>query len=455
MRIKFSSLLVVAVVSFPGIAAPDTHPSPSLVTDDYASVIEVTAPALLKKYKVPAAGVGIIKNGEVVFNKVYGELEQGKPAPDNTIFNVASITKSVVAVTVMKLVEKGQWNLDEPLYHYFTDPDIADDPRAKLITTRHCLSHTVGFKNWRRLEDNGRLQFNFEPGTRYQYSGEGMEYVRKAIEAKFKQPFADIVDSVVFTPLAMNDTTLNWLNERQLSRFAMWHDTFGNLHDVDHSTPNTNAADDLLITVEDMLKFDLAVLKNSVLSQQTFNLMVTPQVTVNRNIEQSLGWVSLDDKSSGVYLINHDGGDTGVIATNIVFPNSQDAIVVFTNSNNGASVTNRIIADVLQGGTEIVQKLRWENPMPEEVDVTTEYLKLFTGVYETNRGFNIEFVIDDDKLMTVSAVYPRQSLLAIGGDEFVPQPFEVYFRFEQSGGEKVMQLLGPDRKVELTGTLTD
>jgi CubicO group peptidase (beta-lactamase class C family) len=60
-----------------------------------------------------------------------GELKPGVPAPRNTIFNVASLTKSVVALLALKLVSTGKWSLDEPLDKYWVDPDIKDDPRHK------------------------------------------------------------------------------------------------------------------------------------------------------------------------------------------------------------------------------------------------------------------------------------------------------------------------------------
>ncbi|UCE08462.1 MAG: beta-lactamase family protein, partial [bacterium] len=95
----------------------------------------------LVEYNVPTVGIGIIENGEVTFVKVFGELKKGVPAPDNPIFGVASMTKPVVAMLTLKLVEAGQWNLDEPLFHYWVDPDVANDPRHKKLTTRHVLSH--------------------------------------------------------------------------------------------------------------------------------------------------------------------------------------------------------------------------------------------------------------------------------------------------------------------------
>lgn len=127
-------------------------------------------------------GIGVITDGKVQQVKVFGELKPNISAPHNTIFNVASLTKPVTAIVALKLVSQGKWNLDEPLYHYWTDADVAKDANHKILTSRHVLSHQSGFPNW-RLD---KLQFEFTPGTKYQYSGEGFEYLRKALEKSLK-----------------------------------------------------------------------------------------------------------------------------------------------------------------------------------------------------------------------------------------------------------------------------
>ena len=93
--------------------------------------------------------IGIITDGKLKQVKVFGELKKGVSAPYNTIWNVASLTKPITAMVTLKLVSQGKWNLDEPIYKYWTDPDVAKDPNSKILTTRHLLSHQSGFKNWR------------------------------------------------------------------------------------------------------------------------------------------------------------------------------------------------------------------------------------------------------------------------------------------------------------------
>ncbi|WP_317046332.1 serine hydrolase [Flavobacterium sp. 103] len=204
----------------------------------------------LQENKVPTLGLGIIENGKLEQIKVYGEITKGVSAPYNTIFNVASLTKPVTAMLALKLVSLGKWNLDEPLYNYWIDPEIANDPRNKKLTTRLILSHQTGFPNWRWMNEDKKLNFQFDPGTKYQYSGEGFEYLRKALEKKFQKSLQQLASELIFQPLKMYDTRYVWDKNIDPSRLAIGYDKDGNAYEtVKNKTPN--AADDLLTTIED------------------------------------------------------------------------------------------------------------------------------------------------------------------------------------------------------------
>src|SRR5215204_3545935 len=165
---------------------------------------------LLIDNKIPVLGLGVIRDGKLAEVKVYGEFKAGEGAPSDTIFNVASLTKPVVAMVTLKLASAGKLNLDEPLDKYWIDPDIKADARHKKLTARLVLSHQTGFANWRWLNESKKLEFAFEPGTKYQYSGEGFEYLRKALENKFKKTLDKLADELVFKPLEMTDSRFIW-----------------------------------------------------------------------------------------------------------------------------------------------------------------------------------------------------------------------------------------------------
>lgn len=208
-------------------------PSKSKITDNLQQ--------LLKDNNIPTLGLGVIEDGKLTEIKVYGTLDKKMTAPYNSLFNVASLTKPVTAMTVLRLVSLGKWNLDEPLDKYWIDPDITKDPRHKKLTTRMILSHQTGFPNWRWQKTDKKLSFEFDPGTKYQYSGEGFEYLRKAIENKFHKSLEDLAKKMIFKTLKMNDTSYIWNERKDSQRIVMGYDKNGRPYDFVKNT-KANAA---------------------------------------------------------------------------------------------------------------------------------------------------------------------------------------------------------------------
>lgn len=310
----------------------------------------------IRENKVPALGIGIIREGKLREVTVYGELKKGQPAPYNSIFNVASLTKPVVAMLTLKLVSSGQWQLDEPLAKYWTDPDVANDPRSKKLTTRHVLSHQTGFTNWRWNNPSKKLEFFFEPGTKFQYSGEGLEYLRKALENKFKIPIDKMVDSLVLKPLKMQDTWMGWNQAIDESRFAFWHDKDGNNAYTDYKNVHVNAADDLNTTIEDYGKFCVAVLNGFGLKQEVFSEMMKPQSKIRDRDFMGLGWeliTELGEQKESVIL--HSGSDRGVNTLAILAPATKSGLIIFTNSDVGYSTYDKLIPELLLIGKELIK----------------------------------------------------------------------------------------------------
>lgn len=262
-----------------------------------------------KDLNVPNVAISIIENGSVVKSKVYGNFSDGKPAPKNMIFEVASVTKVVFSTLVLKLVQKGEWNLDEPLAKYFVDPEVAADPFSKQITTRHVLSQQSGFDNWRWMNASGKLTFNFEPGTRFNYSGEGMEYLRAAIEHKFQKSLSQLSDSLIFKPLHMVDTHHMWDGKTNFDRYARMYDAEGKEIKKTDFSIQASAAAGLTTTINDLSKFAIEILNGAHLSNSLYNEMVKTQSTINPNLQQGLGWRIINGLPNNEYALQHGGND--------------------------------------------------------------------------------------------------------------------------------------------------
>jgi CubicO group peptidase (beta-lactamase class C family) len=313
----------------------------------------------LEENQVPTVGIGIIENGSLQEAKVYGKQQRNIPATANTIFNVASLTKPLVAMLTLILVSRHQWQLDEPLARYWVDPDVKDNPWHKELTTRHVLSQQSGFVNWRWDHPTKHLTFDLKPGSRFGYSGEGFEYLQRALEAKFNQTLEHLADSVLCKPLGMNDTYFYWNGSVDSSRFAFEHNTLGHLYPT-HQRTESSAADDLLTTIGDYGRFSAAVLNGTGLSKAVFQEMITPQAVVDsgKHLFWGLGFELINDLSTGEYALFHGGSDRGVRTAVILLPASECGLVIFTNGDKGGEVIRKIAIESLKVGKEIAERLK-------------------------------------------------------------------------------------------------
>lgn len=308
----------------------------------------------LQQNNVPALGLGIINNGKLQQIKVFGELKKGVTAPYNTIWNVASLTKPVTAMVALKLASAGKLNLDEPLYKYWTDPDIAKDANTKLLTARIILSHQTGFPNWRFMNESGKLDFKFKPGTKYQYSGEGLEYLRKALEKKFNKTLPQLADELIFKPLKMTDTKFVWNDITDVSRLAIGYDNKGNAYEPTKNK-TANAADDLLTTVQDYGTFLCSVMNSDGLSKKVFDDMTSHQVETKKNKYFGLGF-EIYDLGNDNYALSHGGADQGVQTIVLLLPKTKQGLIIFTNVDDGYKIYEKIVNHYLgENGKKIIE----------------------------------------------------------------------------------------------------
>jgi len=248
-------------------------------------------------------------------------------------------------MVTLNLVSSGKWQLDEPVAHYWTDPDIKDDPRSQRLTTRDILTHRTGFPNWRSQLPGGKLAFQFDPGTKYQYSGEGFEYLRQALENKFHRGLDQLADSIIFKPLGMADTRFTW-NAADDRRFAYPYDADEKLLEITKNTMR-NAADLLKTTIPDYCKFIHWMLNGGGLKKSLFREMSSHQVETKADAHMGLGWAVYDPVGNGEYAISHSGHDAGVHTIVIILPKSKRALVIFTNSDNGRQLFPDLVSDYL------------------------------------------------------------------------------------------------------------
>ena len=159
--------------------------------------LDQQVPGWLKESNVSSASIAYIDGGKIALTAYYGDqVPGGPPANEKTLYNVASLTKPITAEVILRMSSEQKLSLDEPMSPFWIDPDIKDNPWTKLLTPRICLSHQTGFTNW-RYQTKGVLTFQWEPGTKTGYSGEGFDYVARFAEKKTGQPWEVLAQQYV------------------------------------------------------------------------------------------------------------------------------------------------------------------------------------------------------------------------------------------------------------------
>ncbi len=189
--------------------------------------------ALLEKWHIPGASLAVAKNGRFVLAKAYGyaDVERQEPATPDLQFRIASLSKSLTAAAVMKLVEQGRLDLDQPalplLGAWGPPPQDILDSRIYKITIRHLLTHSAG---WDR-EVGGDPSFDarefipapdcrgiltaeltrkldFAPGTSFTYSNTGYCFLGRIIERVSGMSYGAFVRQSILEPAGADRMTL-------------------------------------------------------------------------------------------------------------------------------------------------------------------------------------------------------------------------------------------------------
>ncbi len=298
----------------------------------------------LKRYHVPGAAIGIIENNQIKSIGYYGDIRPGVPVSQRTFWNIASLTKPVTAATVMNIVNARQLQLDAPVYPYYVDPDIKNDPRSKELTPRIFLSHQTGFKNWPYMEPDHKLHFHYDPGKGYGYSGMGYEYMRHAVENKLGMNLQQLAAKYVFQYVGMTNTYFGWNGSLDSNRFAWAYANDGKRYN--YISNGANAADWLVTSMADYCRFGLFVMNGEGISEKLFSDVTRIQVHMNdahSNDGMGLGWEVIRGLSHGEYVLTHDGSDQGVATMVLLFPNSKRGIIIFTNGDGGFGFISKVL----------------------------------------------------------------------------------------------------------------
>jgi CubicO group peptidase (beta-lactamase class C family) len=334
------------------------------ISNSRALLLDKSFVALINKHKINTAGVAVIKDRKIIWQNQFGFQSPGIPATANTLFDVASLTKTITAETILRLVAKEQLSLDESVAPYWIDPDLQDNSNVHQLTPRMLLSHRSGFLNWRYLSNDRKLSFINEPGTDFGYSGEGFEYLAKYAENKIGIPFEQLVKSTVFEPIGISSASIS-MDKKNFTRIAKPLDKNGKFYGY-YCHPSGycrkegsySAAASLVITVADYAKFLISSMEGEGLNQklkQDRDTMHGIQFSQNNidcgelsdilcpaQLGYGLGWSISELKNKN--LIGHRGSNWTVVSLAYYYQDSGDGLIIFFNAPNKAGIAGMIDA---------------------------------------------------------------------------------------------------------------
>ncbi len=308
-------------------------------------------PLIQVKYKTPKQDIAF-ETAQYDFVSASKDIE--------TTFQAASISKVVFSYIVMRMVDRGEIDLDKPLWEYlgyleerFKDayPDDPDKSRqneewAKRLTARIVLTHGTGLPNWmvRGKPGKGKLIFKCEPNTKYTYSGEGIHYLQRVVEHITGKPLEELAVQEVFKPLGMNYTSYEWRED--YNKLAA-HGYNNNLECSGQAAKRAaNAAYTMRTNVKDFSLFLNALMKGKGLKKKTFKEMMTPQRPLDtEGMYFGLG-IRVTPESNYGKVWSHSGSNRNFRCKFWLFPEKKSYLIYFTNSENGGGDTRKDLIEI-------------------------------------------------------------------------------------------------------------
>ncbi|MCH7861809.1 serine hydrolase domain-containing protein [Sphingomonas sp. NPDC092331] len=312
-------------------------------------------PEIVRAEKIGGIGIAVVRDGRLIWSGHYGEQAPGVPISADTVFNTASIAKTVTAETLLALAAARRIDLDEPIAAHVASPDLAGDPRYKLLTTRILLSHRSGLRNWTDDYPEGKLAFDWAPGTRYRYSGAGIELAARYAQAKTGMTLRALTAETLLRPWAITHMAVGELPVWTAGRLALPMGADGRFLDMASLYPGLRegsglgAAYDLIATPDAYGAFLERLIAASRRGSETRAIrerIVTPLAGDGRygcelrftrrcpdRYGYSFGWQV--QRYGRHTVLQHTGNDEG--ETDLVYfsPDRRTGAAIFVNGANG------------------------------------------------------------------------------------------------------------------------
>jgi len=326
--------------------------------------MDKAATEALNKTGVPSAAVAIVKDGQITYLHAYGNarLDPATPAKPEMRYSIGSISKQFTATAILLLQEQGKLSLEDKVAKFL--PDLT---RANEVSIRELLSHTSGYQDYwpqdyvmpmmlqpttaqKILDLWARKPLDFDPGTKWQYSNTNYVIAGLIVEKASGVPLLQFLEEKVFAPLGMKSVAdidkakLGDTDATGYLRYALGPPRLA----PKEGKGWLFAAGELAMPAEDLAKWDISIIKQSLLQPPSY-LAFETEVVLKNGLGTGYGLGVDVGKQFGHRALSHSGEVSGYTAENVVFPDERAAVVVLTNQDaaDAASTIARNIAPLL------------------------------------------------------------------------------------------------------------
>lgn len=300
----------------------------------------------VQKGHFPGLAVAVVDGKKKIWTQGYGfaNLEKGVPVdPEEHLFRIGSISKTVTAAGLARLYERGEINLDVPISTYYKD---CPDP-LRHLTLRQVSGHLAGIRHYRGLEFLSNIHYNNVtdplevfihdsllclPGEKFSYSTYAWTLVSAVMEKSIQKPFTAIIADEVSKPLQMADLKPDAKDSTGFTRVT-FYEFRDSIHQVSPVVDNSNkwAGGGYLCSAEDLAKLGWALAASRYLKEETMLEFTRSQTTKDgTRTNNGIGfWIGSDDK--GRSWVGHSGGSVGGTSMLLIYPEEDLAIVTLIN----------------------------------------------------------------------------------------------------------------------------
>ncbi len=362
------SILKLCIVSFAALvlasrcAAAQNASGPTLTSATQAQV-EKLVQELMTQEGVPGLSVAIAKNNQLVFSKGFGiaDVENNVPVTESSRFRTASIAKSMTAVVVLSLSEKGTLKLDAEVQEYCPEYEVKEWP----VTSRQLLGHLGGVRHYKHPMESRSTEHYYNlksalrtfadepllhpPGSKYLDSTFGYNLLGSVAEGASGKSFTTLLTENVFQPSGMMRTGIDeqasiipgrvagYFRPTRTSLTTLIGDSTSEerksgalynaaLHDTSMKIPGGG----LLSTSSDLVRFAIAVNTGRLLSDETRRFMWTAQKTDDgKSTGYGLGWSIC--KLDSQLAVSHTGGQAGTSTVLLLVPDTGTVVALMCN----------------------------------------------------------------------------------------------------------------------------